>query len=50
MAHDEQEECNEGDIVRVIPCKPKSTKKGHVICDIFFKEPQIEVSKKEEAI
>ena len=45
MAHDEQEECHVGDIVRIIPCKPKSKKKRHAICDILFKEPQIEVSK-----
>lgn len=45
MAHDEDEECNVGDIVRIIPCKPKSKKKRHTICDILFKEPQIEVSK-----
>eukprot|EP00603_Paraphysomonas_imperforata_P001314 CAMPEP_0114431770 /NCGR_PEP_ID=MMETSP0103-20121206/10789_1 /TAXON_ID=37642 ORGANISM="Paraphysomonas imperforata, Strain PA2" /NCGR_SAMPLE_ID=MMETSP0103 /ASSEMBLY_ACC=CAM_ASM_000201 /LENGTH=116 /DNA_ID=CAMNT_0001601381 /DNA_START=129 /DNA_END=479 /DNA_ORIENTATION=+ len=45
MAHDEQEECHIGDIVRIIPCKPKSKKKRHAICDILFKEPQIEVSK-----
>jgi small subunit ribosomal protein S17 len=45
MAHDEQEECHIGDIVRIIPCKPKSKKKRHSICDVLFKEPQIEVSK-----
>lgn len=46
MAHDELEECNIGDIVRIIPCKPKSKKKRHAICDILFKEPQIEVVRK----
>jgi small subunit ribosomal protein S17 len=45
MAHDEEEQCRVGDIVRIIPCKPKSKKKRHAICDILFKEPQIEVSK-----
>ena len=43
MAHDEEEVCNIGDIVRIIPCKPKSKKKRHSLSDILFKEPQIEV-------
>jgi small subunit ribosomal protein S17 len=44
MVHDEDSICNMGDIIRVIPCRPKSKMKRHIICDILFKEPQIDLS------
>ena len=41
MAHDENEECNPGDIVRIVPCRPRSAKKRHVLMDIIRRQPQL---------
>lgn len=51
MAHDEEEKCNMGDIIRIIPCLPKSKKKRHTVIDILYKEPVLDLSslKKEQA-
>ena len=35
MAHDEEERANEGDIVRIVPCRPRSRKKRHELIDII---------------
>ena len=37
MAHDEDEICEDGDLVRVVPCRPMSRKKRHKIIDIIRK-------------
>lgn len=34
MAHDDQEIANRGDIVRIVPCRPMSAKKRHILKDI----------------
>ena len=42
MAHDENKLCNEGDLVRIVPCRPMSKKKRHVIMDIIRKAQRLE--------
>ena len=37
MAHDENEVCNIGDYVRIIPCRPMSRKKRHKLFEILKK-------------
>lgn len=37
MAHDEEEICNIGDYVRIVPCQPKSAKKRHRLFEIIKK-------------
>jgi small subunit ribosomal protein S17 len=44
MAHDEEEKCDVGDIVRIIPCQQKSKKKRHALFEILVKEQTIERS------
>lgn len=39
MAHDELEQCGEGDIVRVVPCRPMSRKKRFKLYEIIKKAP-----------
>lgn len=41
MAHDETEEANMGDVVRIVQCRPMSRKKRHKLMDIIKKEPQL---------
>ena len=35
MAHDEDENANLGDVVRIVPCRPMSKKKRHALIDIL---------------
>ena len=49
MAHDEEERANLGDMVRIIPCLPKSRKKRHILLDIIKEVGQLNFGK-EEAI
>ena len=35
MAHDEDEVCKIGDVVRIVPCRPISKKKRHKLLDIL---------------
>lgn len=37
MAHDEEEVCNIGDYVRIIPCRPMSRKKRHKLFEVLKK-------------
>jgi small subunit ribosomal protein S17 len=37
MAHDEEERCGLGDVVRIVPCRPMSKMKRHAIIDIIRK-------------
>ena len=41
VAHDEEELGRLGDVVRIVPCMPKSRKKRHVILDFIKKNPQL---------
>lgn len=41
MAHDEKERANVGDLVRIVPCNPKSRKKRHKLIDILIAEGQL---------
>jgi len=41
MAHDENEIGKPGDLVRIIPCRPYSRRKRHIIKDIIKKEQNI---------
>jgi small subunit ribosomal protein S17 len=41
MAHDEEETANVGDLVRIVPCRPKSRKKRHMLMDILIAEGQL---------
>ena len=41
MAHDEEEKANIGDLVRIVPCLPKSRKKRHMLMDILIAEGQL---------
>ena len=42
MAHDENEICEMGDTVRIVPCRPMSKMKRHAIIDILRKAPKLE--------
>ena len=42
MAHDENEICEMGDTVRIVPCRPMSKMKRHMIIDILSKAPKLE--------
>lgn len=37
MAHDEEEQASKGDIVRIVPCRPRSAMKRHALIDIIRK-------------
>jgi small subunit ribosomal protein S17 len=43
MAHDENEVCEMGDLVRVVPCRPMSKKKRHVVLDIIRKGNRLDI-------
>lgn len=45
MAHDEEEKCDFGDVVRIIPCMRKSKKKTHELYEIVVKEGVVETPK-----
>lgn len=42
MAHDETEDGKLGDIVRIVPCRPRSRKKRHMLIDIIKKGQQFQ--------
>jgi small subunit ribosomal protein S17 len=42
MAHDELEEAKLGDIVRIVPCLPKSRKKRHRLMDIVIRGKRLD--------
>mmetsp|Transcript_11643 Transcript_11643/g.12019 ORF Transcript_11643/g.12019 Transcript_11643/m.12019 type:complete len:171 (+) Transcript_11643:21-533(+) len=42
MAHDEEEKCDEGDVVRIIPSQKKSKMKKYALYDILVKEGFVE--------
>lgn len=42
MAHDEEEKCDVGDIVRIVPCLKKSRRKKHELFEILLKEKTVE--------
>lgn len=42
MAHDEEEICEMGDTVRIVPCRPMSRMKRHSIIDILRKAPKLD--------
>ena len=35
MAHDEEERCKPGDVVRIVPCRPMSRRKRHALIDVI---------------
>jgi len=35
MAHDEDERCKPGDVVRIVPCRPMSRRKRHTLIDVI---------------
>ncbi len=37
MAHDEEEKASKGDVVRIVPCRPRSAMKRHALIDIIRK-------------
>lgn len=39
MAHDEEERAKLGDLVRIVPCAPKSRKKRHMLFEIIKRHP-----------
>ena len=41
MAHDELRVGELGDIVRIVPCRPISKKKRHIIKDVIKKSPKL---------
>ena len=45
MAHDPDEKANVGDLVRIIPCIPKSKKKHHILLDIIKECGQLNFGK-----
>ena len=44
MAHDEDNLGELGDIVRIVPCRPRSKKKRHALKDIIRKAPKLDLS------
>ena len=44
MAHDEESLGELGDLVRIVPCRPMSKKKRHVLKDIIKKAPKLDLS------
>lgn len=45
MAHDELEKAKFGDVVRIVPCAPKSASKRHMLIDIIKVAPEPEDAK-----
>ena len=43
MAHDENEICEVGDLVRIIPCRPMSKMKRHTVLDIIRKGDRLDI-------
>lgn len=43
MAHDEEEECNIGDVVRIKPSRPISKKKRYTLHEILKKDPKLSI-------
>ncbi|RYH10253.1 30S ribosomal protein S17 [archaeon] len=48
MAHDEQEQCKLGDVVRIVPCRPMSKRKRHALIDII-RRPKLPMEDEERA-
>lgn len=46
MAHDENCESKLGDIVRIVPCRPMSTRKRHALIDIL-RRPKLSLEEEE---
>ena len=44
MAHDEEELCDMGDVVRIVPCRPMSKMKRHSVIDIIKKGQRLDLS------
>ena len=44
MAHDEEEKCDMGDVVRIVPCRPMSKMKRHSVIDIIKKGQRLDLS------
>jgi small subunit ribosomal protein S17 len=42
MAHDEEEVCVVGDVVRIRSCRPLSKRKSHILHEIIRKNPQLD--------
>jgi small subunit ribosomal protein S17 len=42
MAHDEQEVCDMGDLIRIVPCRPRSKMKRHEVIDVIRKAPNFD--------
>ena len=43
MAHDEEEKCEMGDVIRIIPCRPISKMKRHTVIDILKKGQRLDL-------
>jgi len=44
MAHDEEERCEMGDVIRIVPCRPMSKMKRHMVIDIIKKGQRLDLS------
>lgn len=44
MAHDEEEKCDIGDVIRIVPCRPISKMKRHMVIDVLKKGQQLDLS------
>ena len=44
MAHDEEELCEMGDLIRIVPCRPMSKLKRHMVIDIIKKGQRLDLS------
>ena len=42
MAHDEEEKCEMGDLVRIVPCRPRSKSKRHEVIDIIKRAQKLD--------
>ena len=43
MAHDEDEVCEMGDLVRIVPCRPMSKMKRHTVLDVIRKADRLDI-------
>lgn len=43
MAHDEDEVCEMGDLVRIVPCRPISKMKRHRLLDVIKKGDRLDI-------
>lgn len=42
MAHDEEEACDTGDVVRIHPCRPYSKKKRFILQEVLVKAKKLD--------